>query len=76
MRLDIAANGGWFEQAFFDVRVFNLHAQGNRQHAAFLPHIVMNTTLLIIIIIMTRRPSSQANLERHKFNQERIRTVD
>ena len=33
-RLDIAANGFWcgcFEQAFFDVRVFNPHAPSNRQ---------------------------------------------
>ena len=35
-RLDIAANGFWggrFERAFFDVRVFNLHAPSNRQPA-------------------------------------------
>ena len=33
-RVDIAANGFWggpFECAFFDVRVFNLHAPSNRQ---------------------------------------------
>ena len=30
-RLDIAANIGWFDQAFFDVRVCNPGAQSNRQ---------------------------------------------
>jgi len=35
-RLDIAANGFWrgrYEEAFFDVRVFNPHALSNRQQS-------------------------------------------